>query len=302
MRSHQSVHSVFSLIAAAACWGIGTVLTKRVLSDIAPLTLLAVQLAASCLFLALVSLISRTRPTSSGQLRRLGWLGVLNPGIAYALALIGLTSISASMSVLLWAAEPVLIALLAVVLLHERVPATLSGPLAVAVVGVLLVVFRPGVAGNAIGVVFTLAAVASCALYTVLARRFLLDDAALPVVLVQQAAALVFAIALAAGWAVVSGDRPDLAALTPRVWLAGAASGMLYYGLAFWFYLAGLRQVPAAVAGSFITLVPVFGVAAGYVVGERLTPIQWVGAAVVIRAIAVVGRRQLTGLRPDRSG
>jgi len=41
--------------------------------------------------------------------------------------------------------------------------------------------------------------------------------------------------------------------------LAAAASGVRYYGLAFWFYLTGLRQVSASVAGSLITLVPVFG-------------------------------------------
>lgn len=292
MPTRQPLHRVLMLIASAACWGVGTVITKQVLSDVAPLTLLPVQLGASCVFLALVSTVSRTRITWSPQMRRLGGLGVLNPGIAYALGLIGLTSISASMSVLLWATEPVLIVLLAVAVLHEHVPAALTGPLAVAVFGVLLVVYRPGASGNAIGVAFTLAAVTACALYTVMARRLILDDAALPVVLVQQAAALGFAILLAASWQVVAGHGWDLAELTPRTWLAAAASGMLYYGLAFWFYLSGLRQVPASVAGSFITLIPVFGVAAGYLVGERLSLVQWVGAIIVMAAVAVIALRQ----------
>ncbi|MGH3508448.1 MAG: hypothetical protein ACRDO2_14720, partial [Nocardioidaceae bacterium] len=40
-----------ALVAAAACWGVGTVVTKQVVDTVAPLTLLPLQLAASCVFL-----------------------------------------------------------------------------------------------------------------------------------------------------------------------------------------------------------------------------------------------------------
>jgi drug/metabolite transporter (DMT)-like permease len=283
------------LVAAAASWGVGTVVTKQVLDDVAPLTLLPIQLAASCAFLLAVSLAGRTRITWSQQLRRLTALGVLNPGLAYTLGLVGLTSISASMSVLLWATEPVLILLLAVILLRERVSGGLLAAMAVAVFGVLLVVYQPGASGDGVGVALTLAAVTACALYTVLARRLILDDASVSVALLQQAAALGFALVVLAAAQAVSGGSVDVSSLSALGWLAAAASGVLYYGLAFWFYLTGLRHVSASVAGSFITLVPVFGVAGGYVVGERLSSWQWVGAGVVIAAVAVVAVRQTGG-------
>lgn len=270
----------------------GTVITKQVLADVAPLMLLPIQLLASCAFLVVVSQASRTKVTWSPQMHRLTTLGILNPGLAYALGLIGLTSISASMSVVLWATEPVLIVLLAVVLLREHVSAPLLTAMAVAVVGVLLIVYRPGAAGSTTGVILTLAAVGACALYTVLARRLLLDDASVSVALAQQVAALVFALLLLTAVEYATGDASDLGALTPSMWFAAAASGVLYYGLAFWLYLTGLRQVSASVAGSFITLVPVFGVAAGYLVGERLTAQQWVGAGVVVIAITAIALRQ----------
>jgi probable blue pigment (indigoidine) exporter len=295
MPAHPSLHRVPMLVAAAASWGVGTVVTKQVLDDVAPLTLLPIQLAASCAFLLAVSLAGRTRITWSPQLRRLTALGVLNPGLAYALGLVGLTSISASMSVLLWATEPVLILLLAVVLLREHVSGGLVAAIAVAVLGVLLVVYQPGASGDGVGVALTLAAVTACALYTVLARRLILDDASVSVALLQQAAALGFALVVLAVARAVSGGSVDVSSLSALGWLAAAASGVLYYGLAFWFYLTGLRHVSASVAGSFITLVPVFGVAGGYVVGERLTSWQWVGAGVVIAAVAVVAVRQTGG-------
>jgi probable blue pigment (indigoidine) exporter len=294
MPAYPSFHRVPLLVAAAACWGVGTVITKQVLVDVAPLTLLPIQLLASCAFLLLVSHASRTRITWSPPLRRLAALGVLNPGLAYALGLLGLTSMSASMSVLLWATEPVLIVVLAVLLLREHVPATLVAMMAVAVLGVLVVVYRPGASGSGTGVALTVAAVTACALYTVLVRGLLLDDASVSVALVQQWAALGFAVLLAALVQAMAGDAVEAWSLSPQTWLAAAVSGVLYYGLAFWFYLGGLRHVSASMAGSFLTLVPVFGVGAGYLAGERLTAEQWLGAVVVIIAIAVVAVQQST--------
>ena len=69
--------------------------------------------------------------------------------------------------------------------------------------------------------------------------------------------------------------------------LSAVAAGAIYYGVAFWFYLAGLRGVTAGLAGLFINLVPVFGIAASHLVlGERLSARQWIGAIVVIAAVA----------------
>jgi drug/metabolite transporter (DMT)-like permease len=47
-------------------------------------------------------------------------LGLLNPGISYALSLVGLPYATASLSALLWAVEPLLIVGLAWLVLHER--------------------------------------------------------------------------------------------------------------------------------------------------------------------------------------
>jgi hypothetical protein len=42
----------------------------------------------------------------------------------------------------------------------------------------------------------------------------------------------------------------------------------MYYAAAFWFYLRGLSCVRASVAGGFINLIPVFGIATAY--GQHL--------------------------------
>lgn len=274
------------VVLATACWGGGTVLSKHVLDrGVAPLALLAVELAASSVLLGVGVLLLRARPRWSPAMRRLALLGVLNPGIAYALALFGLTSITASLSVLLWATEPILIMALAALVLRERVAAATVVAVTAALVGVLLVVFTPGATGDAPGIALTVGAVSACALYAVLTRRLLLDDGSLEVVLVQQLAALVVAVVLAAVVGAVRGTGPGLPT-DPVTWALAAASGCVYYGLAFWFFVAGLRGLPASTAGSMYPLIPVFGLGAAALAGDRLDGRQWLGAGVVVLATA----------------
>ena len=257
----------------------------------------APEASIRCVFLLVIAQARREPFDWTPPVRRLAALGVLNPGIAYALGLIGLTSITASMYVLLWATEPVVIMLLAALVLREHIPLPLAVFVGIAVTGVLLVVYQPGATGAVVGVTLTLVSVGFCALYTVLTRRLLLDDSSLNVVLVQQVAALGFAVVLATVVDVAGGPGWDLAGLSAGTWLGAGTSGILYYGLGFWFYLSGLRHVPASYAGAFLPLIPVFGLAAGYLVGERLEPRQWLGAVVIVAATAVIafGEREAAG-------
>jgi len=280
------------MVAAAACWGVGTVVTKQVVDDVAPLTLLPAQLAASCVLLLTIAAARRERSAWTQPVRRLAALGVLNPGMAYALGLVGLTTITASMYVLLWATEPVVILLLAALVLREHIPAARAAAVGVAVLGVLIVVYQPGAAGAAVGITLTLVSVGFCALYTVLTRRLLLDDSSLTVVLAQQAAALGFTVVLATVVDMAGGTGWDLTGLNATTWLGAGISGVLYYGLGFWFYLSGLRHVPASYAGAFLPLIPVFGVTAAFLVGERLEPWQWFGAVVIVTATAFIARHE----------
>lgn len=136
------------LILAAASWGLGTVISKRALEELPPLTLLPIQLAASLLVLA-VLMRHRGLPFRDTEASPiLGRLGLLNPGLAYSLSLLGLVSISASLSVLLWAIEPLLILFLAVAFLGERVTPAVVGLSLVALAGMLLVVYDPTSRGH----------------------------------------------------------------------------------------------------------------------------------------------------------
>jgi len=278
---------VISLIAAAASWGIATAIAKRAVNEIPPTALLPMQLVGSLLVLAPLVLLRRQPVGWSPELRRLGYLGVLNPGISYSLSLAGLVYITASTSVLLWATEPILIIGFAWWLLGDRIDRRLVTAAAVALLGVVLVVVEGGNGGHPIGVVLTLAGVAACALYTVAARKWIRSESTIEVVAIQQGAGLGFAVALAA---VVAGfNGLGLDGVSGAAWASALTSGILYYGVAFWLYLTGLRGVPASWAGLFLTLIPVFGVATSHLLlDERLTTRQWIGAVLIVTLVGVI--------------
>ncbi len=291
--------SAWSLVAAAACWGTATAISKRAVDEIAPLTLLPLQLAVSVSVLLAVSLVAGDRRLPAEHRSKLAWLGVLNPGAAYALSLAGLSRITASASALLWATEPVLILLLAWFVLRQRPTPVIAGCAAAALGGVLLIVAQPDVELSTVGVALTLAGVCACAVYTVMSTRYLGDASTLGVVLLQQSSALGFAVALFGG-AWVTGHAGSLADVSATAWLSALVSGALYYGVAFWLYLRGLRTCSPAVAGLFINLVPVFGVtAAAVLLDERLVGRQWVGAAIVLAAVTVLALVQSRTDRPS---
>jgi drug/metabolite transporter (DMT)-like permease len=70
-------------------------------------------------------------------------------------------------------------------------------------------------------------------------------------------------------------------------------SGLVYYALAFWFYIVGLKKIPAGLAGFFLNLIPIFAVGGAYLfLGERLAVGQWVGAVLILAAVVMILRLQ----------
>jgi probable blue pigment (indigoidine) exporter len=281
-------HDVVALILAAACWGVGTVISKQAVAEVPPFTLLAGQLAMSLGFLTVVGYRRGDRMPPGREGRLLGRLGLLNPGIAYALSLVGLTQISASYSVLLWTLEPILIVVLAGLVLGERIGATFVVLSGLAITGLVVVLYDPNATAALGGVALTVAGVCCCAIYTVAARRWLPRvDATVPIIVAQEAYALAVAVILVSG-AAAAGISPLPTGLTAMGVASTIGSGLLYYGLAYWFYLTGLRRMPASVAAAAFYLIPVFGVAAASLLGDRLTVVQWVGATLVVGAVATL--------------
>jgi drug/metabolite transporter (DMT)-like permease len=280
----MSSRHALPLTLAAACWGLGTVASKHALAVVPPLALLVSQLAASVLFLAVVAVrIDRgARPPWRAAL-----LGVLNPGLAYLLALAGLASITAGLAAMLWALEPVLVLAVAWLVWRRRHSVRLVSLSAVAVVGAMVAGVGEATNGALSGVALTMAAVACCAVYTVVAGELSGSVASVRIVLAQQAVALCFALVVLGATGPV-----DLSGVGAEGWASAIGSGILYYGLAFWAFLTGLRRTTAGTAALFLSMVPVFTVAAASMgLDERPTAVQLAGGLVVVLAVSGSVRR-----------
>jgi drug/metabolite transporter (DMT)-like permease len=270
---------------------VATAISKRAIDELAPLMLLPIQLVVSVAILLVAALVEG-RGLPHEHRRPLAVLGVINPGVSYALGLAGLARITASTTTLLWATEPIMILLMAWAMLRQRPTASVIWCAGVALVGVLLVVAAPDVGLDPLGVMLMLTGVGACALYTVLSGRYLGSSSTLGVILLQQISALAFAVVLLAG-ATVAGRAGDLGDVSATGWASALVAGALYYGVAFWFWVRGLRTCSPGVAGLFINLVPVFGVAAaGVLLDERLVGRQWLGAVLVVGAVSVMAAAQ----------
>ncbi|TQM43469.1 putative blue pigment (indigoidine) exporter [Pseudonocardia cypriaca] len=279
------------MVASAATWAGGLVLTKLALdvTGAAPGSVLVVQLIASVGALAAACAV--TGAGLAGAWRH-GWVGLLEPGIAYQFALAGLALTSAANASVLGSLEPVMVPLIAWALLRQRPRPRLLVVIAGATAGSVLVSFSAdGSSGSWLGDGLVVASVAAAALYVVVASKQVTTVAPLPAALTQQVWALGFVIACQV---VLAGP---LLSATPGQLVLIAAAGILNYALPFWLYLTALTRMPVARAATYLTLIPVFGVlGAVLLLGERLTWLDLVGGALVVGSLVVDARAV-----PDRT-
>ncbi|MBL9046059.1 MAG: DMT family transporter [Tabrizicola sp.] len=285
-RSLSGVPPAFLLFSASGLWGGATVLNKALLVTISPVLLLVIQLLASTVaLLAAVFWVGIALPRGRVLMAAIA-LGVLNPGISYTFSLMGLDRISASVSSLLWATEPFLILGLAWLVLREPITLKVVATIAVGFVGVICVsgLLSDPASGETdlVGVGFLLLAVLMCAVYTVFSRKLGDTVDPLSLVAVQQAAGLVWAVLLLA-WSSNSGIAASISAVPPVEFVYAAISGQLYFATAYWLYLSALGRVSAALAGGSFNIIPLVTIAVAFVfLGERLSGMQALGAALIL--------------------
>ncbi|MFT3913127.1 MAG: DMT family transporter [Anaeromyxobacteraceae bacterium] len=301
--------AALSFTLSAACWGLAIVATKGLLEGAPPLTALLVQVAGSVAFLWVAVAVTRSRlPVGRTTLVAIA-SGFLEPGLAYAAGLLGLQLTTASSAAIIGATETPMILLLAALFLRERMGLAALGLAALAGLGVGLLMLPDlsGLAGGSVaGDLLLVLSTFIAAVYVVISRRIVGDFDALPLATIQQTgglavAGLLWLVARNAGWAA--------AADVPLSWGtlgALALTGVVQYAMAFWFWLKGLKHVPASRAAVFLALIPVFGVAgAAVVLGERLVPAQWAGAVLVVAAVLALsraeGRDPLPSPTPERT-
>lgn len=248
-------------------------------AGIAPVPLLAWRYAIA---LACLALLERgPRPPLRVRLRLwgIGSVFVLN-SVAYFMAL---DALPATVTALILFSYPVIVAMLAALAGVERLTGRALVAALVAFAGCALTAgaLVPGEALPRDGVAWALVAACVYAGYVVLSSRFAAGVSARMLVLhLLQVATLLCAAAALAG--------PGLALpREPRAWLAVLGMAVVSTVVSMIAFLAGMAIVGPSRASVMASLEVLVTLALAFLLlGERLTPLQWGGAALILGAVA----------------
>ncbi|NJP45358.1 EamA family transporter [Streptomyces sp. PRB2-1] len=209
-------------------------------------------------------------------------LGVLNIGLFLPLLFTAAERLPGGPAATLGAAQPLLVALLAVPVLHERLSAWRLGWGAAGVAGVGLVVIGPDAALDGTGIAAGLAGAATMALGVTLTKRWGRPAGVGPLAFAgwQLSAGGLFLLPLTFA---VEGPPPAIGAHAALgyLWL-GLVGGLITYAL--WFQ--GLGALPVTSAALLALLSPLVAAVLGAaVLGQALGPVQLAGFGLALAAL-----------------
>ncbi|WP_353510498.1 EamA family transporter [Intrasporangium sp.] len=269
---------------APAVWGTTYIVTTELLPHGHPMFASLIRaLPAGLLALA----IARTLPPP-GWRWRTAVLGTLNIGLFFPLLFLAAERLPGGVAATLGATQPVIVALLAVVVLSEPLSRWRLGWGLAGVAGVALVVLGPGASFDVTGIVAGLAGAGSMGLGVILTKRWGRPEG-------------VSAIAYAS-WQLTAGG---LVLLVPTLLVeglpsqvgGGAVAGYAWLGLvgglaAYTLWFTGLRTLPVTATALLGLLSPLVAAGLGaLVLGQTLDSLQLTGFAL---ALAALGAGQLT--------
>lgn len=282
----------FLLIACNLIWASQFVLAKLVQEQMGPVfaTLLPMALATLCL-VPLVRREQRERgraPRIAGaDLARFAVIGVFGQVVAQLGITWGVRLAPASNAALLSLTLPIATAVLAYVLLGERMTLIRWVSFAFAIAGVLQCSgvdwseLRFASGGVAIGNLLIMLGVLGSSFYNVYGKKLLHRYSPLELLLYSYYAVLVCLIPLTLY--LEPGSIHSVAEFGPKVWLGILVLAAFQYFLSMILFLTVLTRLDAAQAGLSNYLIPFFGLAiAAVVLGERLTLRMTAGGLVVL--------------------
>ena len=285
------------LLLVVLIWGGNFTATKLAFSDISPLAFTAVRFALGSVLMWLV--LARKEgwrlPPRSTWVPLIA-LGVVGNTIYQLCFMTGLYRTTATNSSLILASMPTVVTVAAGMLGFEQITARQKWALAIATLGVLLVVASRGVAidGDVIGDMLMLAAVVCWAGYTLGLRTL---------------TGRMSTLALTT-WTLITGTPGLILAGVPAVrrmnWDAVSASGwgglayatLLSLVVAYLLWNRGVRQIGPSRAAIFTTLTPLVAtLTAIAVLGERPGWLHLAGGAMIISGV-LVSRRPAASSSP----
>ena len=272
------------VLVAAVLWGALGVLGKAAQAEgVAPLEIAFWRALGGGALFALHAVVTRARWPRGRDLGGTIAFGLVGVSVFYGSYQLAVRAGGASLAAVLLYTAPAFVAVLAWWRFGERPGAREWLAVAATIGGVALVSASGGgtIDAGVAAVAWGLTAGATYALYYIWGKH----------AFARSTPAALYAVAMPVG-ALGLAPFVQLGAQTPRAWLLLATIAVASTYLAYLAYAAGLRRLPATRASVIASIEPL--VAAGLAAAwfdERLGPVAWIGAALVVGAALALARR-----------
>ncbi|MCO4315950.1 DMT family transporter [Phyllobacterium sp. 21LDTY02-6] len=280
------------LLLLGAIWGGSFFFARIAVQFVPPFTLVLIRVAVAALALQ-VFLLARGIRFLDYRSHVLGFagLGILNNAIPFSLLFIGQTALGAGLASIFNATTPIWTVLLATVLTADEkaTPRKLTG-IGLGIAGIIVMM------GPSIGTSFgaplwaqlaVIGATLSYALASILAKRF---KAVPPTVTAtgQLTASTLIMIPLV----LMNDGVADFSGVSPGVWLAILALGLLSTAFAYILFFSIVRSGGATNASLVTLIVPVSAILLGTIfLGERLALQDFIGMGLIAIGLLVIDGR-----------
>lgn len=280
---------------AVVVWGASFIATKIAVGQISPISVVWIRFAMGIpiIFLAVAVRKQFAFPKGNEWLyfTLLGFLGI---SFHQWLQSNGLITAQATTTAWIVATTPMFIAILGWLALKEKLTAIQTSGIALATLGVLVVVSKGDFAGLAVGQFGTpgdfliLISSVNWAVFSIISRHGLKN---------HPSTRMTFWV-MTIGWLITSvaffaqGKTVEIAMLNSRGWWAMIFLGVFTTGLAYIAWFDALSQLPAAQTGAFLFLEPPSSmVVAAIVLYEQVTWASILGGVVILLGVWLVNRQ-----------
>jgi len=308
-----------AIISCVLFWGFSFVSTKIVLDVFPPMSLGMLRFAMALIFLYFIKL--KLAPKEKLRLKDIPMLfaaGLSGVTLYFFFENNGISLVSASEASIAISTIPALLMITEWLsakiagLKKERIShngveneKTMSAPLKarqwigcfVSIAGVWLVAGASfAVSGSILGYIYMTGAALSWVAYSFLTRSLFKSRSVIFIVFWQSVAGFLcfipFSIMEFSNW-----GKAGAEVIIHLLFL-----GIFCSAMGHWFYVRALEDLSVSVCGIFLNLIPVITVIAGFfMLGERLSPLQWLGAVLVSGGVSMAMWEKKTVPKIDQS-
>ncbi len=284
----SSIPALFAGLAAASIWGGMYVVSKVVLEVIPPFALLSLRLLLGFATLTVIVLLRGGFKMERRHLLRALAVGLVGYGVSLGFQFFGTKLSTASNGALVTSATPVFVLPFALLLLREKLGFRRLASLAIACVGVLVVIAPWNAAPSAatstirLGNIFLLVAAVTWALYSVLVRK----TSQKTDVLESSAIMLLGGIPTSIGFGLIEISNQGLGPIGPGILAGIMFLGIISTAVAMFCWNYAFSRLPASTAALTFYAQPVVGTYLGWAfLGERMTALFFAGGALIALGI-----------------